>query len=190
MFQRGARVGVAVSGGADSVCLLHVLLELAPRWDLQLSVLHLNHRLRGEESDGDEDFVRELAERLELPVTVQAWDQSRQAGRPAPPNLEEAAREARLAFFAQAIKSGAVERVALGHTRSDQSETVLFRFLRGAGTAGLAGIRPVTAAGIVRPLLGVERFQVEAFLLERGIEWREDSTNVSFQLARNRIRYD
>jgi tRNA(Ile)-lysidine synthase len=190
MFQRGARVGMAVSGGADSVCLLHVLLELAPRWDLQLSVLHLNHRLRGEESDGDEDFVRELAERLELPVTVQAWDQRRQAGRPAPPNLEEAAREARLAFFAQAIESGAVERVALGHTRSDQAETVLFRFLRGAGTAGLAGIRPVTTAGIVRPLLGVERFQVEAFLLERGIEWREDSTNVSFQFARNRIRYD
>jgi tRNA(Ile)-lysidine synthase len=207
MFQRGARVGVAVSGGADSVCLLHVLLELAPRWDLRLSVLHLNHRLRGEESDGDEQFVREMAERLELPVTIQSWDRQwggppglpsssarqegrRQAGRPAPPNLEEAAREARLAFFAQAIESGAVERVALGHTRSDQAETVLFRFLRGAGTAGLAGIRPVTPAGIVRPLLDVGRAEVEAFLRERGIAWREDSTNVSPQFARNRIRYD
>jgi len=74
MFQHGARVGVAVSGGADSVCLLHVLLELAPSWELRLSVLHLNHRLRGEESDEDEQFVREMAERLDLPVTVQAWE--------------------------------------------------------------------------------------------------------------------
>ncbi len=248
MFGRGARVGVAVSGGADSVCLLHLLLELAPRWDLRLSVLHLNHKLRGEESDADEQFVREMAARLNLPAIVESWEwggpgcpgplwarlpsglsQERSQADPgtalapmppdlwpltsdpqppAPgsqpltsdprppvpgprfPNLEEAAREARLAFFAQAMESGAVERVALGHTRSDQAETVLFRFLRGAGTAGLAGIRPVTPAGVVRPLLSVERAEVEAFLRERGIPWREDSSNATPQFARNRIRHD
>ena len=94
-------------------------------------------------------------------------------------NLEQAGREARLAFFREAIAGGMVDRVALGHTRSDQAETVLFRFLRGSGTAGLAGIRPVTADGIVRPLFEVDRADVEQFLRERGIAWREDSTNAS-----------
>ncbi|MBZ5582478.1 MAG: tRNA lysidine(34) synthetase TilS [Acidobacteriia bacterium] len=182
MFRHGARIGAAVSGGADSVCLLHVLLALAPRWDLRLSVLHLNHQLRGEESERDQEFVVEMAARLGLPAMVERW--GGEEG-----NLEEAAREARLEFFTRTIASGAVERVALGHTRSDQAETVLFRFLRGAGTAGLAGIRPVTAAGIVRPLLAVGRGDVEAFLRERGIAWREDSTNASPVFARNRIRH-
>jgi tRNA(Ile)-lysidine synthase len=210
MFARGARVGVAVSGGADSVCLLHILLDLAEEWNLSLSVLHLNHKLRGEESDRDEQFVREMAGTLKLPAIVHSW--KRDSGEPSPgfpsrlaaaagaplgpgsapqtSNLEESAREARLAFFAEAITSGAVERVALGHTRSDQAETVLFRFLRGAGTAGLAGIRPVTSGGIVRPLLAVERSEVEAFLRARGIAWREDASNRSLRFARNRIRHE
>jgi tRNA(Ile)-lysidine synthase len=185
MFTPGQKVGVAVSGGADSVCLLYALLELAPRWGLDLSVLHLNHGLRGEESRADAGFVRELAGQLGLPVTI------REAGLAASPdNLEQAARAARLAFFREMIESGAVERVALGHTRSDQAETVLFRFLRGSGTAGLAGIRPVTSGGIVRPLLEVERAEVEQFLRQRGIAWREDSTNRSLRFARNRIRHE
>ena len=137
MFQAGEHVGVAVSGGADSVCLLHVLRELAPRWDLRLSVLHLNHRLRGEESRRDAGFVVDLAAQLGLPASIREVDVAASPG-----NLEQAAREARLAFFREAIAGGAVAKVAVGHTRSDQAETVLFRFLRGAGSAGLAGIRP------------------------------------------------
>jgi tRNA(Ile)-lysidine synthase len=178
-------VGVAVSGGADSVCLLHVLVELAPRWDLRLSVLHLDHGLRGEESRQDAEFVRGLADRLGLPLSLRETPVAQ-----APDNLEQAAREARLAFFREAIASGAAKRVATGHTRSDQAETVLFRFLRGAGTAGLAGIRPVTSEGIVRPLIEVERSEVQQFLRERGIAWREDSSNRSLQFARNRIRHE
>ena len=185
MFEPGQQVGVAVSGGADSVCLLHVLLELAPRWDLRLSVLHLDHGLRGEESRQDAEFVRGLADRLGLPLSLRET-----AVAQSPDNLEQAAREARLAFFRETIASGAVERVATGHTRSDQAETVLFRFLRGSGTAGLAGIRPVTSEGIVRPLIEVERSEVRQFLLDRGIAWREDSTNSSLQFARNRIRHE
>jgi tRNA(Ile)-lysidine synthase len=180
MFRPGMQVGVAVSGGADSVCLLHVLLER----DLRLHVLHLNHNLRAEESRGDAEFVHALAERLRLPCTVREADFSGSGA-----NLEQAAREARLAFFREAIASGMVERVAVGHTRSDQAETVLFRFLRGSGTAGLAGIRPVTAAGIVRPLIDVDRAEVERYLRERGIAWRDDSTNASMQFARNQIRH-
>jgi tRNA(Ile)-lysidine synthase len=183
MFENARKVGVAVSGGADSVCLLCVLLELAPRWDLQLSVLHLDHGLRGEESRQDAEFVRGLADRLGLPLSLRET-----AVAQSPDNLEQAAREARLAFFRETIASGAVERVATGHTRSDQAETVLFRFLRGSGTAGLAGIRPVTSEGVVRPLIEVERSEVRQFLLDRGIAWREDSTNSSLQFARNRIR--
>jgi tRNA(Ile)-lysidine synthase len=105
-------------------------------------------------------------------------------------NLEETAREARLEFFTRVIESGQVRCVATGHTRSDQAETVLFRFLRGAGTAGLAGIRPVTSTGLVRPLLEVSREDVLAHLRERGIAWREDSTNQEVRFDRNRIRQE
>jgi tRNA(Ile)-lysidine synthase len=185
MFEPAQQVGVAVSGGADSVCLLHALLELAPRWDLRLSVLHLDHGLRGEESRQDAEFVRGLAARLDLPLTLRETPVAQ-----SPDNLEQAARQARLAFFRETIASGAVQRVATGHTRSDQAETVLFRFLRGSGTAGLAGIRPVTSEGIVRPLIEIERSEVQQFLLQRGIAWREDSTNSSLQFARNRIRHE
>src|SRR5471032_1634351 len=185
MFHPGQSVGVAVSGGADSVCLLHALLELAPKWDLHLSVLHLNHQLRGEESRQDAEFVRDLAARLGLPFLIREADVAA-----SPDNLEQAARLARLAFFNEVLAAGAVSRVALGHTRSDQAETVLFRFLRGSGTAGLAGIRPVTSQGIVRPLIEIERSQVTQFLRERGIPWREDSSNASLQFARNRVRHE
>ncbi len=180
MFRPGKKAGVAVSGGADSVCLLHVLRELG----LPVHVLHLNHNLRGEESRGDAEFVRQLAERLGIPCTVRDADLTRAGG-----NLEQAAREARLEFFREAMAGGMADRVAVGHTRSDQAETVLFRFLRGAGTAGMAGIRPVTGDGIVRPLIEVTREEVEQFLRERGISWREDATNASLRFARNRIRH-
>ena len=185
MFPPAMRVGVAVSGGADSVCLLHVLAELAPRWDLRLTVLHLDHGLRGEESRGDARFVRDLAGALGLPFVLR--ETRVDAG---PGNLEQAGREARMAFFREQMERGTVDRVALGHTRSDQAETVLFRLLRGAGTAGLAGIRPVTADGIVRPLVELWRRDVEQFLTLRKIEWREDSTNHTPEFARNRIRHD
>lgn len=188
MFARGQRVGVAVSGGADSVCLLHVLLELAPRWELALSILHVDHRLRGQESDQDARFVRELGARLGLEVRCHEAD-VRRVSIDTGDNLEQAARQVRQDFFLGLIQSGVVDRVALGHTRSDQAETVLFRFLRGAGTAGLASIRPVSAGGLVRPLLGVERAEVVQFLKERGIPWREDSTNQDPAFARNRIRH-
>src|SRR5439155_12054186 len=120
-----------------------------------------------------------------LPATFRAADLAAPAE-----NLEQAARRARLAFFREMIQSGAVDRVATGHTRSDQAETVLFRFLRGSGTAGLAGIRPVADPGIIRPLIEVDRGQIEQFLRERNLAWREDSTNASRRFARNRIRHE
>ncbi|MEO8368014.1 MAG: tRNA lysidine(34) synthetase TilS [Candidatus Solibacter sp.] len=184
MFARGDRVGVAVSGGADSVCLLHVMVELARQWELALHVLHVNHNLRGAESFGDAEFVRELACRLDLGFELQELELGR-AG-----NLEEQARDWRYAFFREWMARTGAQRVALGHTRSDQAETVLFRLLRGTGATGLAAIRPVTSEGVVRPLIDADRAQVESYLKDSGIPWREDSTNAARDFARNRIRHD
>jgi len=184
MFAAGDRVAVAVSGGADSVCLLHVLLDLAPRWDLTLSVLHINHNLRGDASRADADFVRALAAALNLPFTLHDLDLSA-----CPGNLEQSARSARLGFFHDRLAGGLATRIALGHTRSDQAETVLFRFLRGSGATGLAAIRPVTASGIVRPLIEIDRPEIARFLGDRAIPWREDATNATLDFARNRIRH-
>nr|Q01QT2.1 RecName: Full=tRNA(Ile)-lysidine synthase; AltName: Full=tRNA(Ile)-2-lysyl-cytidine synthase; AltName: Full=tRNA(Ile)-lysidine synthetase [Candidatus Solibacter usitatus Ellin6076] len=179
MFASGARVAVGVSGGADSVCLLHALVELG---GLKLSVLHVDHGLRGAESRADAEFVGELAARMGLPFCLREVTLG-------PGNVEQEGRRARLRFFHEQLAAGNCDRVALGHTRSDQAETVLFRFLRGSGTAGLAGIRPVTAEGIVRPLIELERAEIEEYLRERQIPWREDATNAGEEFARNRIRH-
>jgi tRNA(Ile)-lysidine synthase len=184
MFRHGDRVGVAVSGGADSVCLLHVLVALAPRWGLDLHVLHVNHNLRGAESHGDAEFVRTLAAELGLPFALRELELGFKG------NLEEAARGWRYSFFREWMEQAGGARVALGHTQSDQAETVLFRFLRGSGATGLTAIRPVTREGMVRPLIDVERSEVEGYLRERAIPWREDATNATLTFARNRIRHE
>lgn len=177
MFAPGDRVAAAVSGGADSVCLLHLLAGL----DLRLSVVHVNHKLRGDESEEDARFVLQLAERLGLEARIVECDVSQAGG-----NLEQEARRARYDLFRELP----VDRVATGHTKSDQAETVLFRFLRGSGSAGLAGIRPVTTDRVVRPLIEVERSEIVDYLREHGITWREDSTNAALDFARNRIRHE
>jgi tRNA(Ile)-lysidine synthase len=178
-------VGIAVSGGADSVFLLHAVRELAPRWDLELSVIHIEHGIRGAASTEDAAFVKNLAAKLGLPFHIHS------AGVPAiPDNQEQAARHVRHAFFEQLITAGAVDRIATGHTRGDQAETVLYRILRGSGLAGLAGILPVTKEGLVRPLLELDRPEIEAWLRERNIAWREDASNQNRVYARNRLRHE
>ncbi|MGD1093295.1 MAG: tRNA lysidine(34) synthetase TilS [Bryobacteraceae bacterium] len=185
MLPPGVRVIAAVSGGADSVCLLMVLRELAPQIGVTLSgVAHFNHKLRGEESDADEQFVAGLAAELELPCYRTAARVAAFAG-----NLEQAARRLRRKFLSALILAGKADRIALGHTRDDQAETVLFRILRGSGLAGIAGIHPVTAEGFIRPLIEVTRADVEAFLRGKGVGWREDVTNADSRFARNRIRH-
>ena len=183
MFPPGCRLGVAVSGGADSVFLLHALRELASRWNL--SVVHIEHGIRGAASIDDAEFVRQLAASFGLPFHL------RSANVPAiEDNQEQAARHVRQAFFAELIAAGAVDRIATGHTRSDQAETVLYRILRGSGLAGLSGILPVTKEGLVRPLLEIDRAEIEAWLRERNIAWREDATNQDRAYARNRLRHE
>lgn len=179
MLDRGRRVGVAVSGGADSVFLLHVLAEAG----LAVAVLHVNHKLRGAESERDEQFVRDLAARFALPFFGAELP-------PAQGNVEQEARRARYSFFEAQIRVGVCDSVATGHTREDQAETVLSRFLRGAGTAGLSGIRPVTGAGMIRPLLDLSRHDIRGWLRENGLTWQEDCSNLDTAYQRNRIRLD
>jgi tRNA(Ile)-lysidine synthase len=133
--------------------------------------------------------VEELASRLGLELRAARVDVLKIASE-AGDNLEQAARRVRREFFFSFLRSGVLDRIALGHTRSDQAETVLFRFLRGAGTAGLAGMRPVTREGLVRPLIEIDREEVEQFLRDRGVAWREDASNRDPRFARNRIRHD
>ena len=180
MLAPGARVIVAASGGPDSVCLLHVLRELGIR---VVGIAHVNHQLRGEDSEADQRFVAALACEMALPFhsTTAACSGG---------NLEQTARRARREFFHDLIRRGLADRVAVGHTRDDQAETVLFRMLRGSGLAGLAGILPVTAEGLMRPLLRVPRSEIETFLRGRRIPWREDASNREPRFARNRIRYN
>ncbi|MCC6390779.1 MAG: tRNA lysidine(34) synthetase TilS [Bryobacterales bacterium] len=189
MFSPGDRVGVAVSGGADSVCLLHALLALRGQWNLRLSVVHIDHQLRGQASAEDAAFVEALARNHDLPFHLERVDVASLAAS-SRENLEQAAREARLRLFRRLRGQGLVDKIATGHTQSDQAETVLFRFLRGSGTSGLAGILPVTGDGIVRPLLGITRAGVVQFLEASGIQWRTDETNSQTAFARNRIRLE
>jgi tRNA(Ile)-lysidine synthase len=180
MLVSGDRVIVAVSGGADSVCLLEVLIELGVTIS---GVAHFNHKLRGEASEADEKFVEQLASDRGLPFF-------RGEFQPVPGNFEQAAREARRGFFHALIESKKADRIAVGHTRDDQAETVLFRITRGSGVPGLAGILPVTREGIIRPLLDISRAQIIEFLNIHGIRWREDQTNSETRFMRNRIRHE
>ena len=182
MFSAGDQVGVAVSGGADSVVLLHILSRLSESFQVKLTVLHVNHLLRGTESDTDEEFVRALAESLTLDILVERATVG--SG-----NLEQEARQARRKFFKRAMEQHGWKRVALGHTRSDQAETVVFRFLRGSGLPGLAGMRMVTDDGLIRPLLTTSRDEVRDWAVVQGIAWREDSSNANLDFARNRLRH-
>ncbi len=177
MIEEG-QLGVAVSGGADSIALLHLLFEAG----FPLTVLHVNHGLRGAESEADQEFVSQIAARLKLPIMVY------RSGSPAG-NLEQWARRERYRWFRTLIRSGEVHQVATGHTQDDQAETVLFRFLRGSGTAGLAGIR-AESSGVIRPLLGMRRADLRRYLESRNIPWREDSSNRALRFRRNRIRLD
>ena len=171
------RIGIAVSGGGDSVFLAHALHRLGRAGAL----LHVNHQLRGAASDADEAFVRSLAEQLNLPFHSLLAPI-------AEGNLEQEARRARYTWFAACRSALGLDAIATGHTLDDQAETVLLRFLRGSGTQGLAGIRPSTSEGIIRPLLRLRRGEIRQWLRDNGLAWREDDTNTSTDFDRNRAR--
>ena len=186
-FHAGQRVGVAVSGGPDSVLLLHFMNTLARERGLTLAAVHFNHHLRGAESDGDEAFVRDLAASLQMEYLRGEAEVGRVA-RERRRNLEAVARELRYRFFFSLVDQGRLDRVATAHTANDQAETVLMRLLRGTGTRGLGGIYPVLEGKVVRPFLGVTRAEVVQEIAARGLPYRMDSSNLNTRLQRNKIR--
>jgi tRNA(Ile)-lysidine synthase len=182
---------VAVSGGADSVALLHLLLEAGYR---NLIVAHFNHRLRGKASDGDAAFVEKLAAKLDLPCEIAEGD-VRKLASSRKCSLETAAREARYSFLATVAKKHRIRMVVLAHHADDQVETCLFNFLRGSGIAGLSGMKPRstrTIGGIgmelLRPLLPIPKGELLGYLKERKIRFREDATNAVADASRNKLR--
>ncbi|MBN2302241.1 MAG: tRNA lysidine(34) synthetase TilS [Lentisphaerae bacterium] len=192
LINSGERVLVAVSGGPDSVALLCILNELAPKLGITLTVAHLNHAIRGKTADEDAVFVRQLAAHFGLQCVTEKMDVPALARRNGW-SLEMAAREARYAFFARVAGSGKLAAVATAHNADDQAETVLLKLARGAGTGGLAGIRPMTilrGIRVIRPLLTVSRTDIIEFLKTRKQAWREDESNNDKTFLRNRVRHE
>lgn len=188
MTAPGEGVVVAVSGGPDSVVLLDLLLRLRERLQIFLHVAHLNHGLRGEQSERDAEFVFELAGRLNLPCHDGVADLKAASFKACSP--EEAARTARHGFLRGVRAQTGCARIALGHTRSDQAETVLLRLLRGAGRRGLSAMRPVRDGVWIRPLLNISRKEVENYARLRRLDTRRDATNADRRFFRNWIRHD
>ncbi len=193
-----AKVLVAVSGGPDSVCLLHVLNSLKDELGIQLHIAHLDHSLRGVESDDDSQYVSALAGKLNLPVTVAKKDVRAQSIQ-GKISLEEAAREARYRFLDETARQVGASRVAVGHTHSDQVETVLMHYLRGTGVQGLRGLRPAVpmpygskedGIWVIRPLLNLTREQTVEYCNSLDLKPRSDSTNEHAGFLRNRIRLE
>jgi len=178
---------VAVSGGPDSVALLHLFGRLRTEVGFPLSVAHLNHSLRGAESDRDEEFVEALALRHQVPCITRRLSPGQLDH--APEGMEAAARRFRYEFLRQTARRIGAHRVALGHTRDDQAETLLLRLLRGSGLRGLGGMHPTLDRLFFRPLLESSRESVESYLRETGEAWREDSSNRDLRRTRNRIRH-
>jgi tRNA(Ile)-lysidine synthase len=215
LLKPGERLGIAVSGGADSVALLRIMLELRGELGIVLAVVHLNHKIRGTESDGDEQFVRELAGKFGLRFLGGSADVPEFA-RKHGMGLEASARKLRYEYFGTLLQKQAdgaastLDKIATAHTQNDQAETVLMRLLRGAGTRGLSGIhtslavasppeRMTSEAGnrlasgthrIIRPLLTMTRDRITAHLRSLNQPWREDSSNRILEHTRNRIRHE
>ena len=195
LFKRGERILVAVSGGMDSVVLLHALHTLASKFDWKLIVAHFNHQLRGRASDGDEQFVRQLGKSLRLRVVVGRGEVKKHA-KCTGTSTEMAARELRHGFLARTDRRLNIHSVALAHHADDQVELFFLRLLRGAGGDGLAGMKwsspsPVNPRiQLVRPLLDVSRAELEAFARANKIRFRLDASNVSRDFQRNRIRHE
>ncbi|MEA2014714.1 MAG: tRNA lysidine(34) synthetase TilS, partial [Thermodesulfobacteriota bacterium] len=187
MLNSGDRVGVAVSGGADSVAMLYEMAMLTDEYDLVLFVLHLNHGIRGEESDRDEAFVVGLARSMGLPVDSERISipelRDKRGG-----SLEYLCREERYTFFERMLLKHGLNKIALGHNLNDQTETVIMRFLRGSGLEGLKGFLPVRDGIYIRPLIDSTRADIISFLKGRDALFVTDSSNADDIYLRNRIR--
>ncbi len=188
MVGRNDHLIAAVSGGVDSVVLLHVLHVLVGRWGVKLEAAHLDHGLRGEEGREDAAFVRDYAASLGLPCFAERADVAAYCRRQRC-SIERGAREVRYGFLRRVLQDRQADSVATGHTADDQAETVLMRLLRGSGNSGLSAIRPVRDGWVVRPLLDATAEEISAYAKDHGLSFRTDRTNTELDILRNRIRH-
>ncbi len=187
MINKGDRIVIGVSGGADSVCLFHVLLKLSPVYNLILFAVHVNHGIRGREADEDEAYVRKICLDNRVPFTLVKADVR---GLAAADGLteEEAGRKVRYDAFGDCFEKNQCNKIAIAHNRNDNAETVLFHLFRGSGIKGLMGI-PAVRDNIIRPLLCIGREEIEYYLKENGISYQIDRTNLTQDYSRNKIRH-
>ena len=188
MIQSGMHVLAGVSGGADSVCLLMALLEFQRECPFTVTVVHVEHGIRGEESCGDADFVQKLCAELGVDCRVEHVDAPGEAKKQGF-SLEEAARILRYQVFEQVRAETGADVIAVAHNEDDQAETVLWNLIRGSALKGLGGIRPVREH-MIRPLLFTSRERIEQILRDRGMNWRTDRTNFDVEYTRNRLRLE
>jgi tRNA(Ile)-lysidine synthase len=187
MIDRGDSIIVAVSGGADSVCLLKILYALRKHLNINLTVAHFNHGLRPREDEKETEFVAKLAKKLNLALIN---DISKNITKVHGSSIEEKAREMRYQFFQKAINENHAQRLALGHTLNDQAETVLMHFLRGTGITGLSGIPPIRQNCFIRPLIDITRDEIHSYLKENDESFIMDSSNLETRYLRNKIRLE
>lgn len=192
MLEKNDSILVGVSGGPDSVSLLHILCDLKEEYSLNILIAHLDHKFRGEESAGDRKFCEELAKKYDLEIVWEEIDVPKIAKEKGI-SPEEAARLERYDFFKRSAKERGIDKIAVGHTRDDQAETVLMRIIRGAGMKGMGGISPVKdmqGFKIIRPLIDISRKEVEDFILKEGLKFRKDSSNEKTIFMRNKVRLE
>ncbi len=183
----GDRVLIALSGGADSVCLFKALQKLQKQWQITLVAAHVHHGLRGKDADADEAFVRKLCAESNVPLFVKHADVALMA-KEAGVGIEDMGRRVRYAFFEEILRKENLNKIATAHHAGDNVETVLMRLMRGTGPLGLGGI-PYQNGAVIRPLLKATRAEIETFLHEEGLQWQTDSTNEETVFTRNRIRH-
>ncbi len=194
MIEKGDRIVVGVSGGADSVCLLYVLREVCTVLSVSLAVVHVNHGIRGEEADRDERYVKGICSNMGIDFYTYSYD-VRKYARELGISEEEAGRKLRYEAFLKTCKATGSNKIAVAHNKNDNAETVLFHLFRGTGVRGLSGIeakRPLLAdfgeVTLIRPLLGMERREIEEYLSLQKISYQTDSTNLGDDYSRNKIR--
>ncbi|MDP6685444.1 MAG: tRNA lysidine(34) synthetase TilS [Candidatus Omnitrophota bacterium] len=192
MLRRHDKLLIGISGGPDSVTLLYCLYELKKDFSLDITCAHLDHKFRGEESQEDRRFCEGLAKKLDIDIVCDEIDVPKIAKEEGI-SPEAAAREERYNFFKKAAQTKKITKIAVGHNKDDQAETVLMRAIRGSGLAGLGGMNPVKSmqgVTIIRPLIEVSRKDIEGFIVEKGLKFRRDSSNDKVVFTRNRVRHE
>ena len=189
IIQQDDRILVALSGGPDSVCLLHMLYRIKDKFNLKLGAIHINHMLRGEEADKDENYIIDLCEQMGIKHYVKRIN-IEYIAKETNVSLETAGRNERYKAFEEIKIKDKYNKIAVAHNANDQAETILMRIMRGTGLEGLTGIKPQREGGIIRPILCLNRQEIEDYCEYNGLNPRIDASNYDRHYSRNRVRLD